>query len=517
MNTSDNIYKFLADSVSSWPGKKAVVKSGASFTYADIETRCQALCAELGGCGLEEGDRVGIYLDKNPDQVASIFAAAKKGAIFVILNTKLKKDQIAHIMGDCRIKIVITSKPLAHAILATSPAQLGCRSVIYAEEGKYFSTDIGSSAAKVPQAPPPAEGIACIIYTSGSTGMPKGVMVTHKNLSDGARIVSAYLDCRHDDKVLSLLPFSFDYGLNQLLTTFRNGATIVLHNYVFPDEVLGTIEKERITALAGIPTIWLGLMNATSLSKYNYESLRYITNSGGKIPVEYVKKLISSFSRSKLYLMYGLTEAFRSTYLDPALVASKPDSIGKAIPEVKISVLNKEGMECAPGEEGELIHRGALISLGYWNNKEATEKIIKPLPAGAEGKQKNEIGVFSGDIVKRDSDGFLYYIGRNDEMIKSSGYRISPAEIEEVIYSMEGISAAVVFGKEDPFLGQKIVAVVQSSGGGEAAKRRIADECSKRLPDYAVPSEIVMVDDMPKTTSGKLDRALIKEMYGRYK
>ena len=347
--------------------------------------------------------------------------------------------------------------------------------------------------------------------------MPKGVVITHKNLTDGAEIVSEYLNCAHDDKVLSLLPFSFDYGQNQLLTTFMNGATIVLHNFVFPDDVLRIIEKEKITALAGIPTIWISLMNAKTIRNYEYRSLRYITNSGGKIPVEYIKKMIDVFRHTKIYLMYGLTEAFRSTYLPPELVNEKPDSIGKAIPRVKISVFNKEGNECRAGEEGELVHRGALISIGYWGNNEATEERIKELPIAAEDRKEKELGVFSGDLVKKDADGFLYFLGRTDEMIKSSGYRISPTEIEETLYKIDGLVAAVVFGKEDPNLGQKIVAIVSYKTEGDAAQKEIIGYCARHLPDYAVPHEVIFLGNMPKTGSGKLDRNLIKGSYGGHK
>jgi acyl-CoA ligase (AMP-forming) (exosortase A-associated) len=510
------INNFLQNSVSKWPDKIGVVKGNSSLSYRDMNKQSDLLADLLTDKGVEKGDRVGIFLEKSPEQVIAIFAVAKASATFVILNEKLKKEQISHIIADCQIKGIVTSSMMHEAVLQEAITGSSLEFLIFANNGKY-SSKLLSVKEKIPAVEPPGQDVACIIYTSGSTGRPKGVVITQENLIDGAEIVSEYLHCEHEDKVLSLLPFSFDYGLNQLLTTFMNGATIVLHNFVFPDDVLRIIEKEKITALAGIPTIWISLMNAATAKNYEYRPLRYITNSGGKIPVEYVKRMIDVFKHTKIYLMYGLTEAFRSTYLPPELVGTKPDSIGKAIPRVKISVLNKEGKECKADEQGELVHRGALISLGYWGNKEATDARIKELPEGADGKIEGEKGVFSGDFVRRDTEGFLYFLGRNDEMIKSSGYRISPTEIEEVLYKIDGLTGAVVFGRDDPSLGQEIIAVVLHKDKNERVKKEIIEHCARHLPDYTVPHEIIIVDNMPKTNSGKLDRSLIKVTYAKPK
>jgi acyl-CoA ligase (AMP-forming) (exosortase A-associated) len=508
-----NIAGLLKRSAEKWPDKTAVVKGSAALSYRETASQSETLSACLTDIGACQGDRIGIFLAKSSDEAISIFAIAGLGAVFVVLNNKLKEEQIAHIVRDCGIKGIITSAALSSTLLDNKNISKSLEFLVIAENGVY-KTLRPESENKTGITHPADKEIACIIYTSGSTGKPKGVVITHKNLFDGAEIVSEYLDCTHDDRVLSLLPFSFDYGLNQLMTTFLNGGTIVLHNFIFPDDVLRIIEKERITALAGIPTIWLSLMNAKTLKNYKFERLRYVTNSGGKIPVEYVKKMLNAFLHTKIYLMYGLTEAFRSTYLAPELVRDRPDSMGKAIPRVRISVLNKEGRECAPGEEGELVHRGALISRGYWGNEEATGARIKELPEGAEGKTPGEKAVFSGDTVKRDKEGFLYFVGRNDEMIKSSGYRISPAEIEEVLYAIDGVQGAVVFGKEDVALGQRIVGAVVFGQRGPEAGDKIIGYCARHLPDYAVPHEIFFLDEMPKTASGKIDRPLIKRTYG---
>jgi acyl-CoA ligase (AMP-forming) (exosortase A-associated) len=504
------IDRFLSQSAIKYSAKTAAIKDGRQLSYSQVERQAAILANCLKANNVKRGDRVGIFLPKSLEEIIAIYGIVKASAVFVILNPRYKKNQVSYVLKDSQMKTIITNKGLYIPAIKDCIGNSYLRSIIFCDKDK-FSTKNINEKKKSQNVPGAKKEIASIIYTSGSTGMSKGVVITHKNLIDGANIVSKYLGCEHHDKVLSVLPFSFDYGLNQLLTTFRNGAAIVLHNYVFPDDVLMVIEKEKITALAGIPTIWISLLNSPSINRYNLSSLRYITNSGGKIPVEYVERMIRVFKKTKIYLMYGLTEAFRSTYLQPELIAQKPDSIGKAIPRVKISVLNNKGKECGPGEEGELVHRGALISLGYWNNKEATDKRIRRLPAGAKNAEIKEKGVFSGDIVKRDKEGFLYFVGRNDEMIKSSGYRISPTEIEEVLYRIKGINAVVVFGVEDLMLGQKIKAVIYQ----EAQKNTrigILEYCKKNLPDYSVPHEIIFADKMPKTSSGKLDRSLIKSM-----
>lgn len=510
-----NIVDFLKINAEKYPSKIAVVMNSAILSYGEINQKTDELSGILKINLIQPADRVGIFLNKSLEEVISIFGVIRAGAVFVILNSKLREEQILHIVHDCGVKGIITNKGMYESTLSGRLQNSSVNFVLFTNSKRY-TAKILSANKRVSKIPPAGKKIACIIYTSGSTGKPKGVMVTHKNLIDGADIVSRYLHCRHDDRVLSVLPFSFDYGLNQLFTTFRNGATIVLHNFVFPEDALRAIEKEKITALAGIPTLWISLLNFPFINRYNLSSLRYITNSGGKIPVEYVKNMIKIFSKTKIYLMYGLTEAFRSTYLPPKLIGKKPDSIGKAIPRVKISVLNQEGKECAPEEEGELVHRGALISMGYWGNRKATYKRIRELPYGVRYKKPKEIGVFSGDLVKRDKEGFLYFLGRNDEMIKSSGYRISPTEIEEVLYKIKNLTGAIVFGKEDAKLGEKIVAVVCCSKKIKGTDK-ILSFCKKYLPDYSVPHEVILVEQMPKTSSGKLDRSLIKGRYDEYK
>lgn len=355
------------------------------------------------------------------------------------------------------------------------------------------------------------DDIATIIYTSGSTGMPKGIVITHRNLIDGARIVSQYLHITPDDRLLGMLPFNFDYGLNQLLSALYIGCTIVLYQYFMPNGLLKVLKDEHITGLAAIPPIWAGVFNPKlcKLSAEQFPQLRYITNSGGKIPVPTVKKIRETFPATQLFLMYGLTEAFRSTYLDPAEVDRRPESMGKAIPNVQVAVINADGQVCKPRETGELIHRGACIARGYWNNPEKTAEVYKPNPLLPKENQFLETVVYSGDLVWKDEDGFLYFVGRKDNMIKTAGYRVSPTEVEELLLGCSGVAEAVVFGLPDDDLGYKIRAVITVSAALE--KQTIINHCKTNAPQYLVPHELFVREAFPKTASGKLDRPKIIE------
>ena len=359
-----------------------------------------------------------------------------------------------------------------------------------------------------------SDDVANIIYTSGSTGKPKGVVITHRNLIEGAEIVSGYLEITDEDRLVSVLPFNFDYGLNQLTSSILKGATLVLHKFFLANDLLRVLESEKITGFAGMNPIWVKIFNEKfeSSKEYDFSNLRYITNSGGKVPESIVKKIRAFFPQTKIYLMYGLTEAFRSTYLPPHEVDKRPNSIGKAIPGVEILVVNEKGEECKPGEVGELVHRGALITRGYWNDPEKTEKVFKKNPLLKDQKHLNESVVFSGDLAMKDEEGFLYFISRKDEMIKTMGYRVSPTEVEEVLIKIDGVADAVVFGKEIDTGDQIIVAVVQTNSD-ISSENHIRTQSKKYLPEYMIPREIYFEKEFPKTANGKIDRSYLKKKW----
>jgi acyl-CoA synthetase (AMP-forming)/AMP-acid ligase II len=353
-----------------------------------------------------------------------------------------------------------------------------------------------------------------IIYTSGSTGLPKGIVISHRNTIDGAKIVSGYTGLKPDDRMMAALPFNFDYGFNQLMNAVYIGATLVLHTFFMPQDLLRVLEEQEITVFAGMTPIWTKIFNPklTDLSKdYDFSRVRVLTNTGGKVPIPIVRKMRSLFAEAEIYLMYGLTEAFRSTFLDPREIDRRPGSIGKAVPNVEILVLDKDGRACGPDQEGELVHRGALISKGYWNSPEKTAEVFRPNPLLGEENAHLETVVFSGDIVKKDEEGFLYYVGRKDEMIKTKGYRVSPTEVEELISHLEGVHDCIATGfeQEDEILLRVFVTLNKETASRDA----VMTACKQQFPFYLVPDDIVVRDGFPLTANGKIDRNRVIEEF----
>jgi acyl-CoA ligase (AMP-forming) (exosortase A-associated) len=352
--------------------------------------------------------------------------------------------------------------------------------------------------------------VVAILYTSGSTGRPKGVVLSHRNMVAGAKSVAEYLENGPQDVLLAALPLSFDAGFSQLTTAFHAGASVVLLNYLLPKDVVKAAAAHGVTGLTAVPPLWIQLTQV-AWPEHASQRLRYFANTGGRMPLETLSKLRALLPTAKPYLMYGLTEAFRATYLPPSEVDARPDSIGRAIPNSEILVLREDGTPCAPHEPGELVQRGALVAQGYWNDPEKTAERFRPLPGREGGLVLPEIAVFSGDTVRRDEDGFLYFIGRRDEMIKSSGYRISPTEVEEVLYGTRLIGECAVFGVPSATLGEIVAAVVTPADA--AAPPDVASLlalCRERLPAYMIPAHIVVREGtLPRNANGKIDRKLI--------
>ncbi len=350
------------------------------------------------------------------------------------------------------------------------------------------------------------EDMVAILYTSGSTGQPKGVVLSHRNMVAGAKSVASYLENRASDTLLAALPLSFDAGFSQLTTAFHVGARVVLLNYLLPKDVLNAAVREQVTGLTAVPPLWIQLTQLKWPASVT-EHLRYIANTGGRMPLDTLKALRAALPKTRPYLMYGLTEAFRATYLPPEEVDRRPDSIGKAIPNSEVLVLREDGTPCAPNEPGELVQRGALVGMGYWNDPEKTAERFRPLPGREAGLVRPEIAVFSGDTVRRDEDGYLYFIGRRDEMIKTSGYRVSPTEVEEVIYATQSVGECAALGVEHPALGQAVVLVATAKDGQVLDEATLLAECKARLPIYMVPARIeIRTGSLPRNPNGKIDR-----------
>ncbi|GJQ60338.1 MAG: acyl-CoA ligase (AMP-forming), exosortase A system-associated [Candidatus Scalindua sp. AMX11] len=514
----------LSVSCTRFPEKKAIVTDSKWITYKELDERSDNLAVLLREHGVKRGDRVGVYLPKSIEEAISIFSVVKAGGVFVLLNPVLRESQVEYITNDCGIKILISNSLKLRNIDCEGNGFSSISRIFLFDETlepalkirsqKLLSVHglLESSKRCLIETSCIPSDLATIIYTSGCTGSPKGIMTTHQNLMEGADIISNYLNMNSDDTVLSILPFSFDYGLDQLLTTIKVGGTIVLHDFLFPEEILKTIEDQKITGVAGVPVIWNRIVEMhDKRAHHNFSHLRYITNSGGKLSVQTTFRLVELFPETKLYLMYGLTEAHRSTYLDPSLVKSRPDSIGKAIPNVEIYILDKEDMPCKPGEIGELVHRGALISLGYWNDPVKTDEVFRQNPLKPKETLRSEKVVYSGDLVKSDEEGFLYYVGRRDEMIKRLGYRVSPAEVEEALLSMGKFSCVVAVGVEQENLEQDILCYVIVKKGVTCSQKEVVHFLRGTIPSYMIPREILFKETIPHTPNGKIDRALLRK------
>jgi acyl-CoA synthetase (AMP-forming)/AMP-acid ligase II len=340
-------------------------------------------------------------------------------------------------------------------------------------------------------------------------------MLSHANVVAGSRIVSAYLGITEKERILAVLPFSFDAGMNQLMTAFEKGGTLVLINFIFAREIVQSLIKERITGLAGVPTVWSLLTQPNStLHKQLLPDLRYITNTGGAMPQAVLKNLRQALPTTRIFLMYGLTEAFRSTYLPPEELDRRPTSMGKAIPDTEILVINDQGHLCKPGEPGELVHRGPTVSLGYWNRPEDTARALRPNPLLPPEMGDCEKVCYSGDLVKMDEDGFLYFIGRRDTMIKSSGFRISPTEVEEVLFQSGTLRGAAVIGIPDEMMGQVIKAFVVPRDGEPLDTDALLAGCAEKMPRYMVPKIVEVLTELPKTSSGKVDYPALRRREG---
>jgi acyl-CoA ligase (AMP-forming) (exosortase A-associated) len=521
---TDLLHQLIQVSGERAPEQTALIHGDLTLTYAELAQQVAAFANGVLALGLGRGERVGIYLDKRFETVVAAFGAPAAGGAMVPLNPLLKPEQVGYILRDCSVRVLVTSAerlPGLREALAACPELRHVALVGGAgDEARTGSVQIVrwkqllAEASHLPHRVVDAD-MAAILYTSGSTGQPKGVVLSHRNLVAGAKSVASYLENRADDVLLAALPLSFDAGFSQLTTAFHAGARVVLLNYLVARDVLNSVVKERVSGLTAVPPLWIQLSQLAWPAQVT-EHLRYIANTGGRMPAQVLARLRAMLPSTRPYLMYGLTEAFRATYLPPSEVDRRPDSIGKAIPNAEVLVLREDGTPCAPDEPGELVQRGALVALGYWNDPQRTAERFKPVPGREAGLVLPEIAVFSGDTVRMDAEGFLYFIGRRDEMIKTSGYRVSPTEIEEVLYASQQVGEAAAFGVPHATLGQAIVAVATPRDGAALDSDRLLAHCRKALPAYMVPAHIVIhPGPLPRGPNGKIDRKGLAAQLGR--
>jgi amino acid adenylation domain-containing protein len=502
------VHEFLENCADRSPDKVALICEDQRLTYDQVEVQANRLARALLDRGLERGDRIVLYLPNSVELVVGIFAALKAGGVFVVVNHTTKYDKLAYILNNCQASACImpgrklgSAERLARAVPNLRVAVL-VPPLPQRDLPPKFLSFAAVQAEYLPERLPKVNidlDLACLIYTSGSTGDPKGVMSDHGNVAFAASSIIEYLGNVPEDIVINVLPLSFDYGLYQLLMVFKFGGTLVLEKgFAFPAAVLKRMEAERVTGLPGVPTIFTMLLNMDT-SPFDLSSLRYLTNTAAALPPAHITQLRERFPWARVYSMYGLTETKRTLYLPPEQLDERPGSVGLAIPGTEVWIEDEDGGKLGPGQIGELVIRGRHVMRGYWDDPEATRERYRPGPIPGERL------CYSGDLFSMDEEGYLYFVSRKDDIIKSRGEKVSPKEVENALYALEGVREAAVIGVPDPIQGQAIKAFVVSDGD-EISEARVLAHCRANLEDLMVPKHVIICGELPKTTSGKIKK-----------
>jgi amino acid adenylation domain-containing protein len=494
------VHEFLGASARRQPAKPALICDGRRWTYSELDDLAGRCAALLRDRGVAPGDRVVIHLPNGVEAVVAIFGALRAGAVFVPVNPTTKPDKLAFILRNCRAAALVTESPAASRL--PSP---WLRTRVLG--GNAVTGDAGSVRYDaLPQFAPAGavttvrdDDLACLIYTSGSTGEPKGVMCEHRQVVFASGSIIQYLGNTEADIVLNALPLSFDYGLYQLLMTFRFGGTLVLErSFAFPAAILQRIAAERVTGFPGVPTLF-ALLLRQDLGAFDLSSLRYLTNTAAALPPSHALELRRRFPGAKIFSMYGLTETKRTLYLPPDQLERRPGSVGIPIPGTEAWIEDEHGRRCAPGQTGELVIRGPHVMRGYWEAPEATAQRFRPDP------QTGGRLCYSGDLFRQDDEGYFYFVGRKDDIIKSRGEKVAPKEVETALCALAGVAEAAVLGLPDPVLGQAIKAFIVRRDPALTAAQVLA-HCRARLEDFMVPQAVEFCDELPRNNSGKVDK-----------
>ena len=513
------VQDFLHNSAARLPDKVALVCDGQRLTYAKIDAMANRLANAMIEHGLKRGDRVAIYLNNSVEAVVGIFAALKAGGVFVVINHTTKHDKLRYILNNCRATGLLAEAGIVGAyrdtpLLADVPSlrfSVFCGKRAAGTVEAYRDTlpllNFDSVQAAYPAQRPPQVNIdldlACLIYTSGSTGDPKGVMSDHSNMVFAASSIVEYLHNVEGDIVINVLPLSFDYGLYQLLMVFKFGGRLVLErSFAYPAAILKQMEKEKVTGFPGVPTIYAILLQM-DLRPYNLSRLRYLTNTAAALPPSHIQELRQKFAWATLYSMYGLTETKRTLYLPPDQLDRRPGSVGIAIPGTEVWVEDEAGTRLGPGEIGELVVRGRHVMRGYWEAPEATAARYRPGPLPGERV------CHTGDLFRMDEEGYMYFVGRKDDIIKSRGEKVAPKEVENVLYGLKGVVEAAVVGVPDPILGEAVKAFIVLDGA-KLTEADVLAYCRANLEDYMIPRYVEFRDELPKTSSGKIKKTELK-------
>ena len=505
------LHDYLIHSAHRLPRKTALVCGNVRLTYEELNARSNALAHRLVAAGVERGDRVLIFADNSAETVVAFWAVLKANAVFSIINPQTKSDKLRYLLQDCRPAALIADAALYGRFAGPVRACASLRQTILCgaiQDGQLARLPRAQRwdealAAQETHAPPLRRAIdidlASIIYTSGSTGDPKGVMLTHGNMLAACASIVSYLEIDDDEVILNVLPLAFDYGLYQVIMACRAGARLVLErSFAFPAHILRRIADERVTGFPGVPTMFSTLAEMGSLDTYDLSSVRYVTNTAAALPVKHIQMLKEIFPDARIYSMYGLTECKRCTYLPPGDLDRKPTSVGIAIPNTEMWIVDDYGSRVPPGVAGQLVIRGATVMRGYWEKPEATAERLKPGPLPGEQV------LYTGDYCSMDDEGYLYFVGRMDDVIKSRGEKVAPKEVESALMDIAGVKEAAVIGVPDEALGQAVKAFVVLESGAALGERDLQKQCSARLEAFMVPKHIVTVPSLPKTMTGKI-------------
>jgi long-chain acyl-CoA synthetase len=507
------VEQFVRRSAAAHGDKVALIAGKKRMTYAELDAASDRLAYALSGGGVSRGERVVIFQDNSWEAVVSIFAVLKAGAIFTPINPSTKASKLAYVIKNCRAVAILTQERLLHVVtpvLADSPSVLltivaGGEEPLVIPGAKRLEEVLAASGTTLSSASAGIDlDLAMLVYTSGSTGFPKGVMMTHQNIVAAATSITTYLENTRDDIILNVLPISFDYGLYQVLMAAMVGATLVLEkSFAFPQTIFDKMASERVTGLPIVPTMASIILQMRDFRGDAFPHLRYITNTAAALPPAHIERLQGLFPQVRLYSMYGLTECKRCTWLPPSELSKRPSSVGIAIPNTEAYVVDDDGNQCAPGVTGELVIRGAHVMKGYWENPAATERALRP------GRYPWEKVLHTGDLFRTDEEGYLYFVARKDDIIKSRGEKVSPLEVENVLYLLPGIREAAVVGIPDPVVGMAIKAVVAVERDSGITAQIIIRHCARHLEDFMVPKFVEFRDALPKAESGKISRRLV--------
>lgn len=503
------LHHFFEQSAAARPDKVALVADGARHTFAQLNQRADQLAATLQQRGVQRGDRVALFLDNTVEMVVGVWAALKAGAVFMPINPLTKHDKLAYLLNDSRASALVSQATLGpiwqHALARNETVHtaliVGLQDATDARVRAY--QDAGDAQPRDPGLID--QDLAAIIYTSGSTGDPKGVMLSHLNMVSANRSVSTYLGLVEQDIILCALPLAFDYGLYQVLMAARVGATIVLErSFTFPVKVLENMAREQVTVFPGVPTMFSMLMAIKTLAEHDLHALRMITNTAAALSEEHIRQLRGLFPQAKLFSMYGLTECKRVTYLPPNQLDTRPTSVGRGMPNEEVWLIDEAGQRLPNGSVGELVIRGSNVMRGYWEKPSETAKRLRPGPS--VGGLAGEMVLVSGDLFRTDAEGYLYFVSRKDDIIKSRGEKVSPREVENALHALEGVFEVAVVGVPDDLLGQAVKAFVVLKSGVAYTEREVIKHCLGRLESFMAPKYVEFVAELPKTDTGKIKK-----------